>query len=73
MVADKKRPVVAVAGASGFVGTALLPVLAADFDVIALRRSPAAELPGVEWRQCDLFSMVRTTRSISSIRCCRPG
>ena len=33
-----KRPVVAVAGASGFVGTALLPVLAADFDVIALRR-----------------------------------
>lgn len=64
MVADKKRPVVAVAGASGFVGTALLPVLAADFDVIALRRSPAAELPGVEWRQCDLFSMLQTERAL---------
>lgn len=64
MTIESQRPVVAVAGASGFVGRSLLPVLAADFKVIALRRSPAAELPGVAWRQCDLFSMLQTERAL---------
>ena len=64
VTAENKRPVVAVAGASGFVGTALLPVLAADFDVIALRRSAAAPVPGVRWRRCDLFSMLQTERAL---------
>lgn len=64
MTIESQRPVVAVAGASGFVGRSLLPVLAADFKVIALRRSPAAELPGVRWRQCDLFSMLQTERAL---------
>lgn len=62
--ATSNRPVVAVAGASGFVGTALLPVLARDFDVVALRRSPAAPVDGVQWRQCDLFSMLQTERAL---------
>lgn len=54
----------AVAGASGFVGSALLPVLAADFDVVALRRTPATELPGVRWQRCDLFSLLQTERAL---------
>ncbi|MEX1110684.1 MAG: NAD(P)H-binding protein [Chthoniobacterales bacterium] len=58
------RPVVVVAGASGFVGTALLPVLTQDFDVVALRRTPAAPVEGVRWRQCDLFSMLQTERAL---------
>jgi uncharacterized protein YbjT (DUF2867 family) len=59
-----KRPVVAVAGASGFVGSALLPVLTGDFDVVALRRTPATELPGVRWQRCDLFSLLQTERAL---------
>jgi uncharacterized protein YbjT (DUF2867 family) len=52
---------VAVAGASGFVGTALMPALAARHDVLALTRSPAraatpASVPRVNWRHCDLFA-----------------
>lgn len=54
------RPRVAVAGASGFIGTALCPPLADRFDVIGLTRSPTrAETPDptgmIAWRRCDLF------------------
>ena len=46
-------------GATGFVGRALLPSLrAAGYDVVAASRlpmDPSADLPGVEWRVCDLL------------------
>ena len=58
-----KRPVVVVAGASGFVGTALLPFLAETCDVVALSRSTTSELPGVRWERCDLFSLLQTERA----------
>lgn len=67
MTDQAKRPVVAVAGASGFVGSALLPVLAPDFDVVALRRTPGAAAPGVRWRQCDLFSLLQTERALEGV------
>jgi nucleoside-diphosphate-sugar epimerase len=35
------RPRVAIAGASGFIGTALCPRLAEHYEVVALTRSPA--------------------------------
>ncbi len=60
-----RRPTVVVAGASGFVGTALVPVLAARFDVVALSRSLATPLRGVRWEQCDLFSLLQTERALS--------
>jgi uncharacterized protein YbjT (DUF2867 family) len=51
---------VAIAGASGFIGRALLARLAPAHDVIALARrvegQPAS--PGVEWRACDLFNLL---------------
>ncbi len=55
-----EQPRVAVAGASGFIGTALLPRLAEQYRVVALTRSPArASQPDpngrVQWRHCDLF------------------
>lgn len=63
-----RRVRVAVAGASGFVGQALLPELARDFDVVALARDPgrrAAEpTAGVDWRACDLFSLLDTERAL---------
>lgn len=60
---------VAVAGASGFVGRALLPVLARDFDVVALTRDPsrAPAAPGVEWRACDLFSLLDAERALAGV------
>lgn len=60
-----KRPVVVVAGASGFVGTALLPVLAESCDVVALSRSFSASIPGVRWERCDLFSLLQTERALA--------
>lgn len=58
------RPVVAVAGASGFVGTALLPMLVEHFDVTALSRSQIPVPEGARWMQCDLFSMLQTERGL---------
>lgn len=54
------RPTVVVAGASGFIGRGLPPVVGDDFDLVGLSRNPA-ELTGqtlrnYRWRQCDLFS-----------------
>ncbi|MFZ4482536.1 MAG: NAD-dependent epimerase/dehydratase family protein [Chthoniobacterales bacterium] len=65
MTEERKRPVVVVAGASGFVGTALLPVLAETCDVVALSRSASAEISGVRWQRCDLFSLLQTERSLA--------
>lgn len=53
-----RRPKVVIAGASGFVGQALAPVLAESFYVIGLSRS--TRTPGCgfdEYRPCDLFSL----------------
>jgi uncharacterized protein YbjT (DUF2867 family) len=66
--AEHRRPRVAVAGASGFVGQALLRVLARDFDVVALARDPGrradAAPEGVTWRACDLFSLLDAERAL---------
>jgi len=63
--ARARRPRVAVAGATGFVGRALLPVLAARADVIGLRRGADAGGNGVEWRRCDLFSLEATAAALA--------
>ncbi len=63
------RPRVAVAGATGFVGRALVPALAPRADVIALRRSAPPEDARsdgpVEWRRCDLFSLRETEAALA--------
>jgi uncharacterized protein YbjT (DUF2867 family) len=63
---------VAVAGASGFIGTALVPELAARHQVRALTRSPAraataSSVPGLAWRHCDLFSAPDLEAALSGI------
>ena len=56
-----ERPTVAIAGATGFIGTALRAALADDYDLIGLTRSPvrarANATPSARetWRHCDLF------------------
>ena len=55
------RPTVAIAGATGFIGTAMRDALRAEYDVIGLTRSPvrvqenASKFPNEKWRHCDLF------------------
>ena len=58
--AGARRPIVVVAGATGFVGRALAERLAHRATVIGLSRSAKTAAPGAavaEWRACDLFSL----------------
>ena len=55
-------PTVAMAGASGFVGTALRRALAGRFRLVGLTRSPTRAAQSDEgdatlWRHCDLYSL----------------
>jgi uncharacterized protein YbjT (DUF2867 family) len=63
---------VAVAGASGFIGTALIPKLAASHRAVALTRSPAraalpSSVPGLRWQHCDLFNAAAVVEALSGI------
>ena len=52
---------IVIAGASGFVGKALINHLleTTEHEIIALSRSErASKNPRIEWRQCDLFSLL---------------
>jgi uncharacterized protein YbjT (DUF2867 family) len=66
MDGSARRLRVVIAGASGFVGRALARALAADFDVVGLSR---VERPrgadGIEWRACDLFSLLDTEKALA--------
>ena len=65
------KPVVAVAGATGFVGKALLRELRDDYRLIGLTRSPTraaqGDDSGVEWRHCDLFSMSQVEAALEGV------
>lgn len=52
------KPTLVIAGASGFIGRALAPILADRFHVIGLSRTARAPGAGFsEYRSCDLFSL----------------
>ena len=62
---------IAIAGASGFVGSALIQALRSRHQVVALTRTGrdaapelAAGMPGVLWRSCDLFSARQTEQAL---------
>jgi len=72
---DTKRPRVVVAGASGFVGTAVRTALAQEFGFRALTRSATVAAAGredadTEWRSCDLYSRPKL---VEAMRGCRFG
>jgi len=60
-----RRRTVAVAGAGGFVGRALVPALAGLHDVIALGRENVPESGGVTWRACDLFDPAQAEAALA--------
>ncbi len=60
-------PRVAIAGATGFVGQALLKRAGTEFSCVALSRGDTVRRPRsvhLEWRKCDLFSMCQTRRAL---------
>jgi nucleoside-diphosphate-sugar epimerase len=65
----QSRPIIGLAGASGFVGTHLIEHLRASFRIRALTRSgnvvsaqPAEK--DIEWRECDLYSLPKVTEAL---------
>lgn len=65
------KPVVAIAGASGFVGQALMAELQSWYRIIGLTRQPVKEKnqtwtgdTGIIWRQCDLFSLIDAEKAL---------
>lgn len=69
-MADTSIRKIVIAGASGFVGRSLVERLRTQYEIIALSRSPAKIDPAsegkneVEWRQCDLFSMLEAEQGV---------
>ncbi len=59
------RAKIVIAGASGFVGKALIGALSGDFQITALSRSAGGEHDGVAWRSCDLFSLLQVERAVA--------
>lgn len=60
-----ERLTIAVAGASGFIGSALCRRLATEHRVVALSRREGASAGGVERRRCDLFSLLDCERALA--------
>ncbi|MFU8847831.1 MAG: NAD(P)H-binding protein, partial [Opitutales bacterium] len=65
----QSRPVIALAGASGFVGTHLIEHLRANFRIRALTRSShvvtaQSAKEDIEWRACDLYSLPKVTEAL---------
>ncbi|MCF3648171.1 NAD(P)H-binding protein [Synoicihabitans lomoniglobus] len=66
---ESTLPLVALSGASGFVGTHLRRALADDCRFRALTRSPSIleanpSTSATEWRQCDLYSLPQLTSAL---------
>jgi len=67
-VGTAAKPSLVIAGASGFVGQALAPVLAEDFHVVGLSRSERQPGGGfAEYRSCDLFSLKEAESALEGV------
>ena len=59
---DRKR--IAVAGASGFIGSQLIETLLPNYDVVGLTRYQKESTRHLTWRQCDLFSLLQAEHAL---------
>jgi uncharacterized protein YbjT (DUF2867 family) len=60
-------PKVAIAGATGFVGQAMLACEQKSFSIVGLTRGSILgrpSRPNTEWRKCDLFSLSETRKAL---------
>jgi len=56
---------IVVAGASGFVGKQLINVLKDAHEVVGISRRPRAAENGIQWVQCDLFSLLDIEKTLT--------
>jgi uncharacterized protein YbjT (DUF2867 family) len=69
IAASDQKPLVVIAGASGFVGRALAGPLSERFRVVGLARGAGpAEGPWSEWRRCDLLNLREAEQGLSGAR-----
>ncbi|MFT5433888.1 MAG: hypothetical protein ACI9OJ_004598 [Myxococcota bacterium] len=59
-----RMPTIAIAGASGFVGRALLQALD-GYERIGLSRRARQDEPGLAWREADLFSLLQVEAGLA--------
>lgn len=57
----------ALAGATGFVGSHLIEKLLGSFDIVGLTRAPRPPRAGISWRECDLFSSTSTRAALRGV------
>lgn len=55
---------IAIAGASGFVGKALIKELQGHHQIVALSRGNKSSAADIEWRSCDLFSLLDAEKGL---------
>lgn len=68
-IENSSKPLVAVAGASGFVGSHLRGFLQNDYRFRALTRSASiaeqnSDASNTEWRRCDLYSLPKVSEAL---------
>lgn len=69
------KKTIAVVGASGFVGQALVQKLASDrsLNIIGVCRKPLpdhlSKLKNVSWRKCDLHNLLQAEKSLEGVNC----
>ena len=70
LTSESQKEVVVVAGASGFVGRVLIPLLLKRYKVIALGRNipEKSDHPDLEWRSCNLFSLLQAEEAIQNAK-----
>lgn len=56
---------IVVGGASGFVGKQLLNILKEDHEVVGLSRRTRKTDDGIQWLQCDLFSLLDIEKNLA--------
>ena len=63
----EKIKTIAIAGATGFIGSRLCSLLSSDFQVVALSRSDKVDSEQITWRQCDLYSLESCTSVLADV------
>ena len=58
---------IAVFGATGVVGRALLPLLTAEHELVAVSRSPHDAVPGIRWVEGDASSTEDVARAVEGV------
>ena len=62
-----KRPTIAIAGATGFIGTRLCQFLAGQFEIISLSRTKRTDSEYITWRSCDLYNIDSCIEALQNV------